>query len=848
VAKRYLNSFASGELDPKLLGRAELDQYANGLKTGTNVLLLPQGGAKRRPGMKYLATLPGACRLARFAFNTEQEYLLVWSNLLLQVYESDALITQVVSPYTAAQVGALNWAQSADTMVVFHQDVATRRLLRGALGADPITTDGSTTTVVVAHPSHSLADGTEIGISGIDAAVGGVPVAELNTSHAIATIDGSLGSNPVATTFGSRNVVVTITAHPFVVNERVELDMLTGVGGIPASDINKVVTITAKTTNTITFVAENTADANASGGGTSGTWSAPDKYEITVTTASTSATSGGGSVGKAWALSDLTDADSGVKFENVPQFDFRDDTSPAPADEVQRIQFGGTWATGDKFRLTLDNRRTGSIVYDGADVDQNARAMQDALRQIARTVRIGDTQFRTYLSYLLGVELELKVEHETGAVGGSDSYLVTFEGNDGAKDWPLLTVEVIKSTSGTLASEEVIAGGTQLEDVFSATRGYAGAGTFYQGRLWLTKLKSRPATVLASQSQDFFNFDVSDANDGDAIDATGQSDPVLHILAERSLFLLTAGGEVTLGGNREDAITPTNIRFKINARYGTTAVRPITVGGRPIYVDRTNRNIRQLAYALESDSVESAEVSVFSQHLINTPVDMDVLRNSDADYALVVMTDGTIAAMVYNQDQAVVGWTKCETSGTVERVAVVDDAAYFAVLRTINGSSVRYLEKWDSSFYTDAAEQQSASATTSWSGFSHLEAATVSVRGDQMSLANNTVASGALTTEFEVSAIEVGLPFTTTVEPMPPVVGRKTRISRCEVDLVSSRGVLVGGFKVKPKFFPEVLGLPPLLEGLHAMTVRGWDERTTVSITQTEPQPMTVRSMLLEVE
>ena len=48
---RFLqNNFVSGELSPLLRGRTDINQYYQGLQTAKNVVLVPQGGVKRRPG------------------------------------------------------------------------------------------------------------------------------------------------------------------------------------------------------------------------------------------------------------------------------------------------------------------------------------------------------------------------------------------------------------------------------------------------------------------------------------------------------------------------------------------------------------------------------------------------------------------------------------------------------------------------------------------------------------------------------------------------------------------------------------------------------------------------------
>ena len=51
-------NFSTGELDPLLRARVELEQYNNALAKATNVLIQPQGGLRRRPGTKHILELP----------------------------------------------------------------------------------------------------------------------------------------------------------------------------------------------------------------------------------------------------------------------------------------------------------------------------------------------------------------------------------------------------------------------------------------------------------------------------------------------------------------------------------------------------------------------------------------------------------------------------------------------------------------------------------------------------------------------------------------------------------------------------------------------------------------------
>ena len=47
-------NFVSGELSPLLKGRTDLDQYYAGCETAANVLIVPQGGLKRRAGTAFI--------------------------------------------------------------------------------------------------------------------------------------------------------------------------------------------------------------------------------------------------------------------------------------------------------------------------------------------------------------------------------------------------------------------------------------------------------------------------------------------------------------------------------------------------------------------------------------------------------------------------------------------------------------------------------------------------------------------------------------------------------------------------------------------------------------------------
>ena len=48
------SSFVSGELSPLLKGRIDINQYYQAVETAENVVIVPQGGMRRRPGTEFI--------------------------------------------------------------------------------------------------------------------------------------------------------------------------------------------------------------------------------------------------------------------------------------------------------------------------------------------------------------------------------------------------------------------------------------------------------------------------------------------------------------------------------------------------------------------------------------------------------------------------------------------------------------------------------------------------------------------------------------------------------------------------------------------------------------------------
>jgi hypothetical protein len=148
-------NFSTGELDPLLRARVDLQAYSNALEEATNVVIQPQGGARRRPGSKYLMSLPNSgaesagngVRLVAFEFSTTDSYMLCFTHNRMHVFRNGAQVLDINGGtldyldtssvgLTGARLSRITWTQSADTLIVCHPDINPVRILRGATDAD----------------------------------------------------------------------------------------------------------------------------------------------------------------------------------------------------------------------------------------------------------------------------------------------------------------------------------------------------------------------------------------------------------------------------------------------------------------------------------------------------------------------------------------------------------------------------------------------------------------------------------------------------------------------------------------------------------------------------------------
>jgi len=306
------------------------------------------------------------------------------------------------------------------------------------------------------------------------------------------------------------------------------------------------------------------------------------------------------------------------------------------------------------------------------------------------------------------------------------------------------------------------------EDQWSATRGWPRCGTFYQGRLWLGGSAERPATVASSKSGDFFNFDVGTGAADEAINYTLEADGVSSIYNLRSgrhLQALTADREYYALPN-DAVMTPENVIWNAGTEVGSEGpgLRAGGVEGATIFIQDGGKAARELIYNDVEIAYVADNISLLSSHLLSGPVDFAIRKGTstdDSSLVLVVNGDGSLAVLATLRKQEVTEWFLHHTDGSFLAVGSDGPDVTFVVERVINEQTVRLLEMWDDSHYSDCSFRfTSGLPTDTFGGMDILDGATVRVRADGAILDSETVASGSVTISRDAAtSVEIGLDF-----------------------------------------------------------------------------------------
>tara|TARA_R110001583_G_scaffold49228_2_gene154143 strand:- start:7718 stop:10330 length:2613 start_codon:yes stop_codon:yes gene_type:complete len=865
-SKFLQSSFVSGELSPLLKGRVDLDQYYQGMETAENVLIVPQGGLKRRAGTQHVDL---AEKIIKPFISSEITASMPEGGTVANINDFNPATVGL----TTTSIEDLGTGSEADYIVAFYNiagqsslgkfiDVKDIKLSGTGSGAFKIQTSSDNSSWSTAKTLTVTAEAQSIRIK----------LSNLSTAkyfRIIRTGDtGDLGTLKIQLSefnvlYATSDASDVKTFDFSIETDRHYLCVITG--GADTSPSYGNMAIYRVTDQTFNFVAvahlplpfKSTEVADVRDVQTENVMlmfhedHAPKRIINTSTTTFT-----------------IDD----IPFLNVPQFDYNDASSPTPTSYVTTMTLGH-FETGDRFQIDVEGVLSKNITFAG---DSSANERSSSAFNIEKNLQ------------------EMPIFGDTGVSvsrTGTAQYTITISG-ESTKVFELFSGFATSDSGGT-ANEVTFALVTQgvprKENVWSDTRGYPKTAAFHAGRLWFGGTKSKLQSLFASRSGSFFDFFTEEGDDDEGIFITissRQLTEIIDINPDRGLQVFTAGAEFVVNGS-----TPSDISVQSQTQHGASYLEVKSVDGATLFVDQNGRTLRSFLYNYNEDAYNSTDISVLSSHLIDTPADVGVLSGSlseDANWVFIVNQDGTSSVLNTLRSQDINGFTKWINGDTgtaypikTVSVSVVNNDLFLVNKRTTDTTTTYTVEKWDFDYLLDLSVRLLSSTSiinnNLYLASTHLDGETVSVIARGVTLDKRVVQSGGfiILTDSEkafileqdpatgVIDVEIGFNFTPKIKGMPLNTSgpagqnqmREKKITRMNLRVYKSSGVQIDGNPVPIRQFGDAANTP-LDSNLPEQTGiiqdnnggNGWNIEVQPEITIPDPTPFHIQAIEYEVE
>ena len=230
---------------------------------------------------------------------------------------------------------------------------------------------------------------------------------------------------------------------------------------------------------------------------------------------------------------------------------------------------------------------------------------------------------------------------------------------------------------------------------FEQRRVFAGTTNSPQ-QLWMTRsgTESDMSYRLPVKDDDRISFKV----------AAREANTIRHIVPLQQLMLLTSAAEWRVSPVNSDAITPTTISVRPQSYIGANNVQPSIVNNSMVYCAARGGHVRELGYSWQSNGYITGDLSLRAAHLFDN-YEISDMCYSKSPHPLIwfISSTGYLLGLTYVPEQQIGAWHWHDTDGTFESCANVaegaEDHVYVVVKRTVNGNSVRYVERMASNAF-----------------------------------------------------------------------------------------------------------------------------------------------------
>jgi len=283
--------------------------------------------------------------------------------------------------------------------------------------------------------------------------------------------------------------------------------------------------------------------------------------------------------------------------------------------------------------------------------------------------------------------------------------------------------------------------------------------------------------------------------------------------------------------------------------------------------------IRELEFSWQTQGYQTTNVSILAPHLFDfhRVVQLAYTR-SPLQSLWSVRDDGVLLGMTYVPEHEVRAWHQHITAGAFESACSVaegdEDSLYVIVQRTINGQTVRYVERrhtrrFDTpadQFFVDSGIAYAGAPAGTFSGLHHLEGQQVAILADAGVSPPQTVVAGKVTIDAPASKVSIGLPYVARGQTLPMSMevqalgqGMAKNLNKAYMRVRQSNGFSAGPTFDKLKPLPtrgaEPPGSPPDLvtDEVGLVITPTWQQNGQFCFQQSDPLSMTVLGITFEV-
>ena len=178
-------SFAGGEISPRLFGRIDIDKFKTGAELCKNFITVPQGSAINRPGLRFVRETknsPFKSRLIPFMFSTTQAFAIELGAGYFRFHADGATLMdgavpyEIANPYTESHLFDIQFVQSGDIITLVHPSYEPRELKRlgnlnwvlSTIAFAPETTAPSAPTASKSQPSGGASNAFTYKVTALD--------------------------------------------------------------------------------------------------------------------------------------------------------------------------------------------------------------------------------------------------------------------------------------------------------------------------------------------------------------------------------------------------------------------------------------------------------------------------------------------------------------------------------------------------------------------------------------------------------------------------------------------------------------------------------------------------------